>query len=183
MSWSARVAWSCASVANRRGHDADEALAAIDHRDAADLMAAHDLDHLIHVVVLEAPLHVVRHDVPDVGLVRGESGRGEAHRDVAVRHHADEPAAVADRQDSDVHLVHEPGGLPHRAIGLNHANVAGHHIGDLHRLPPMSCLMRRASSIPRRDAFRGGPTGRGSSIPAGRRRVGGQCGGFRKVRG
>ena len=117
-------------------NDPDESLAMVDHRDPADLPSAHDLDDLVHIVVVEAPFHVVGHDLADAVLIGRDAGGRRAHGNIAVGHHADQPAPVADRQDADIDLVHEPRGIPDRAVRLNHANIAGHHIGDFHERAP-----------------------------------------------
>src|SRR5690606_42029170 len=62
-----------ADIADR--HDSDQALLAVDHRQAAQLHVAHVLGHMLDRLVLEAVFHVRAHDVAHLGIRDRKSTR------------------------------------------------------------------------------------------------------------
>ena len=115
--------------------DADEMLVTVDHRQAANLMIAHQLDDVVDVIVVEAPPHIVRHDVLHARGVGREAGGRGPDGDVAVGHHAAQTSSVTDGKRADIHLVHETRRLLDRPVRTDHAHVAGHDLCDFHELP------------------------------------------------
>src|SRR4051812_14068788 len=56
-----------------------------------------------------------------------------ADRDVAIRDHPDYLIAVANRQNTDIKLAHEAGGVDECLVGSDALRVRCHDLPDLHR--------------------------------------------------
>jgi hypothetical protein len=115
----------------RHGDYPNQALLPVQDGQAADLVLAHVLDHMVDILVLEAIFHVLGHDLADL-RVRALARRQAAHDDVAVGDHADDAIMIADRQVTDVAFRHD---LRDFADGLARAgqdHVAAHDVLDLH---------------------------------------------------
>ena len=102
--------------------DADERAALVDDRDAADLLAAHQLHRRLDRVVGAARLHAARHHSLTGASRRAALGHG-ADGDVAIGDDADEATArlgaahaLDDRHEADVLLLHQLRGLRHRRV-------------------------------------------------------------------
>ena len=123
------------------GDDADHAAAVVDDGDAAHLLAAHELEHVVDVVVLADRLRVAAHDVAHARLVAGAAFGHDADGDVAIGDHPDQALVAAlgldDGQHADVLALHELRRLPHGDVGRDGARVLRHDLASLHGRSPL----------------------------------------------
>src|SRR5215207_6162853 len=106
------------------GDDAHDQAVVVHHRDAAHLLAPHQLHHVLDVVVGADRLRVAGHRVAH-RRVRPPLG-DDADGDVAIGHEADEALrdrGLDHRQDADVLLLHEACGLLDRRVRRDRGRV------------------------------------------------------------
>ena len=86
-------------------------------------------------IVLEAVHDFLRHCLTDLGV--GPLALGDAaHRNIAVGDHADEAVAIGYRQHAAIALLHHLSGMAQRIVRAGQLGIAGHHVADLHVVPP-----------------------------------------------
>src|SRR5690606_39152284 len=100
-------------------------------RHAPDLRVTHLRGNFLDGLVLETPFRVLAHHVLELRLVDDAALGNPSQHDVAIRHHADELAAVADRNDADVQFLHRLGGLHYGLVGGQGTDVPTHYLGNL----------------------------------------------------
>src|SRR5688572_4067382 len=123
------LAFAARYIAER--DDADEALVAVDHRQAPDLVVAHVLGDMVELLVVEAVLNFRAHYLAHRG-VGPLACRDSADGDVAVGDHADQAVVLAHRDRPGVDLLHDLGDLANALLGIGYAHVARHCLADSH---------------------------------------------------
>ena len=113
------------------GKDADEALLTVHHWQASHLNVGHVLRDMIEILVFEAVLDFLRHNL--VHLRVGPLALADtAYCDVTVGDHADQTILLPDRERADIFLEHQLRGFTDGLSGADDANVAGHYVCDFH---------------------------------------------------
>ena len=105
--------------------------ARVTHRDPADVVRRHHINHRLDAVVRLAADHPRGHHVPHGDRGRVEAARHDAIQDVAVRQHAFQGIGRTDRQRADVQLAHQLGRLFDQGRAVNEPDGVGHDFGDL----------------------------------------------------
>jgi hypothetical protein len=113
-------------------YDADETLLAVNDRQAANLLVAHVLEHGFDALVDEAVENARRHRIarrlgPHVAALGDD-----AHDDVAIGHHADEPLVLDHGRCADVAVAHFASDFQDWGVGPDEAHVGRHDILNSH---------------------------------------------------
>jgi hypothetical protein len=113
--------------------DAHDDPVRVRHHQAAHPALAHQRGRRLQVLVGSERRDVARHDVPDErALGVGPAVREEPDHQVAVRHHADRPAALQDGQEARARIAHRPGRRRHPLVGRDGPDVRRHRIDQSH---------------------------------------------------
>lgn len=112
--------------------DADELRGAIEHGQAADLIALHELHGFVDFLVFEDGNRAGRHGVANEGGFGIATVGDDLEDDVAVGEHADDLFVFEHGHDADVVESHEAGGLDYGGVGSDEARPFGHHLADFH---------------------------------------------------
>ncbi len=102
---------------------ADDVPISIDDRHAPHLQLAHPVENEAHILVRPTGRDIRRQDLLDALLARCISSSGGPDHDVAVGDDSNQACVEADRQNTDVQIVHEPGRIAHCMAGLDRPNV------------------------------------------------------------
>src|SRR5690606_4027067 len=103
--------------------DADDAVVAIHHGQAANVFLPHHANRVHEEVVGHGHLDVSGHDLRNRHSVRISAFGEEADGEVAVGDHAEDAAVLADRNDARVLVAHEASGLAHGGVGRQHPRI------------------------------------------------------------
>src|SRR4051794_15891887 len=131
------VCFSLASRATSACEDANET-ALLDHRQAPELVARHQPQRFVEVL-----LRIDRDEVGGGDLARGHGLRvlalgHDADDDVAVGERPNKALALDDRGQTDVLLLHHLRGVGDRLLGVDRTRVRAHYVSDAlaHPEPP-----------------------------------------------
>src|SRR5204863_4419706 len=117
-----------------QGDDADEPLILVDDRKPTDLPLLHLFGGVTDAVIGMAVVDIRAHRILDLETVRSLAGGSSTHRNVTVGDHSYQPFALADRQRTDVQLVHLARRLLNGGVGPDDFRVTSHDVADFHEI-------------------------------------------------
>jgi hypothetical protein len=119
-----------AQVAQR--HDAHELAVPIDHRQPANLLFTHFLQHVTQVLVVPAALHFRRHELTSRALHDIlVACRQSADHKVTVSDHAEQLLVLHDGNRADVFIAHDARHISQPRLRRNRLYVRSHDVANL----------------------------------------------------